>query len=331
MMKEIRIPLETFDLDGFINDTLHFLETVVSEECDPSYGITWVEAPGGYPHDGDQQGWDFRAKLMNEPVHLFFTFAFFSDDKIVDCADGNSYQCPWKNTGYCDPAQEEDDEADSIPFTVEDLVGYLVRVEEGTISVSSATSGAVLGMPPFRVDLLPDGDFLEQPLVNFVNRFVIRDVQEPTPEEAAQRWCEECQRSSASQKPSDMGQEMKERIKKLLREDAGKGFDIVILPETQFKDFSVVIDTRTEDCLKRTFSYWYSDRTKSLHDSYVFARGEVVAEEWKHSQTWGPKSRMNLERAAKLFWDALQEAKRELESEGRGVKLRLPEDQRGAP
>lgn len=171
-MKEIRIPMEKFDLDGFINETLRFLETVVSEECDPSYGITWVEAPGGYPYDGDTTGWDFRSKLMNESVYLFFPFASFFGEKLVGCADGNSYQCPWKNSGYWDPSQDEDDEGDELPFTVEDLVGYLVRVEDGTISIMSATSGPFAGMPPFRVDLLPGGDFLEQPLVDFVNRFI---------------------------------------------------------------------------------------------------------------------------------------------------------------
>jgi hypothetical protein len=331
-MKEIRIPLEMFNLDEFLNQTLRFLRTVVTEECDPSYGVTWVEAPGGYPHDGDQQGWDFRAKLMNEPVHLFFTFAFFSDDKVVDCADGNSYPCPWKNTGYWDPSQEEDDEEDdnSIPFTVQDLVGYLIRVEDGIISCSSATSRPFAGMPPFRVDLLPDGDFLEQPLVEFVNRFVIQDAQELTPEEAVQQLCEECQRRSATQKPSDMRQEMKESIKRLLGEDAGKGFDVVIGSVTEFKSFSAVIETRTQDCIKREYAYSYYERHKALRDTYLFARGEVIVEEWKHTQSWGPKSGMNLERATKMFWDALQEAKQEVESEGREVKLRFFEKQKCA-
>jgi hypothetical protein len=158
----------------------------------------------------------------------------------------------------------------------------------------------------------------------------MQDAQEPTPEEAAQQFCEECQRRSATQKPSDMRQEMKERIKKLFREDGGKGFDVVISPETQFKDFSVVIDTRTEDCIKRQYAYSYYERRKTLRDTYIFARGEVIVEEWQHSQSWGPKSGMNLERAEKLFWDVLKEAKQELENEGTEVKLRFLEDQRGA-
>ena len=184
--------------------------------------------------------------------------------------------------------------------------------------------------PPPTVDLLPDGGFLEQPLVEFVNGFVIQDAQEPTPEEAVQQLCEECQRRSATQKPSDMRQEMKERIKTLFREDAGKGFDVVIWPETQFKDFSVVIETRTQDCIKREYAYSYYERRKALRDTYLFARGEVIVEEWKHTQSWGPKSGMNLERAVKLFWDCLKEAKQEVESEGREVKLRFFENQKCA-
>lgn len=170
-MQEIRMPLQLFDLDGFIKETLEFLKTVVSEECDPSYAITWSSAPGGYPYDGDQKGWDFKSKLMNEPIYLFFPFAHFVEDKLVGCADGRFYQCPWKNTGYWDPA-DEGEEGDDIPFTVEDHVGYLVRVEDGTIIFSLATSGPFAGIPPIKVIPLSDGDFLAKPLIAFIKRFI---------------------------------------------------------------------------------------------------------------------------------------------------------------
>ncbi len=104
-------------------------------------------------------------------------------------------------------------------------------------------------------------------------------------------------------------------------EDDGKGCDVVITTGRRPQYFSAVIDSRTGDCLKRTFRYWYSDRTKSLTDTYVFARGEVVAEEWTHKQTWGPRTKMSYEEAAKLFWESLREAKQELECEGRKIKL----------
>ena len=64
-MKEMRIPLEWFDLDGFINETLKFLDRKVDH---PTLATTWVEAPGRRPHDENDENWDFRAKLLSEPV-----------------------------------------------------------------------------------------------------------------------------------------------------------------------------------------------------------------------------------------------------------------------
>jgi len=55
-MKDINVPVENFDLDGFIKKTMDFLKTQTSEEIDPSAAITWVESPGRGPHDEDEQG-----------------------------------------------------------------------------------------------------------------------------------------------------------------------------------------------------------------------------------------------------------------------------------
>src|SRR5208283_3244674 len=90
-MKDINVPLENFDLDGFINKTIHFLKTQSSEEVDPSAAITWVESPGRGPHDEGEQGWDFKAKLMEGEAFLFFPFASPGDPVELHCADGNSY------------------------------------------------------------------------------------------------------------------------------------------------------------------------------------------------------------------------------------------------
>jgi hypothetical protein len=328
-MQAKRIPLKKFDLDGFICETLRFLDGKANY---PTLAITWVEAPGRYPNDEADESWDFKAKLLTEAVYLFFPFALPDMEGSFDCADGRSYlvtASDFYREGDEGPAEEYDDNPDER-FAIEDIIGSLLRVDGHEMTMNLAICPLSGCIPPPTIDLLPEGHFIEQKLMDFVNRFVIRDSQEVDSAETVQRLCEVCQRRSATQKPSDMKQEMKERIKTLFREDAGKGFDVVIWPETQFKDFSVVIDTRTEDCIKRQYAYSYYERRKTLRDTYVFARGEVVAEEWEHSQTWGPKSGMNLERATKMFWDALQEAKRELESQGREVKLRFLEDQREA-
>jgi hypothetical protein len=321
-MQEIRMPLGWFDLDGFINKTLSFLDGKVNY---PTLAITWAEAPGRCPNDETDENWDFRSKLLNEPVYVFFPLALPDMEGSFKCADGTSYLVRARDLDEEyneDPAEECEEDSDER-FVIEDIIGALLRVDGNEMTVNLAVCPLSGCIPPPTIDLLDEGHFLEQLIVDFVNRFVIRDAQEPNPEEAVQRLCEECQRRSAAQKPTDMKQEMKQGIKTFFREDAGKGFDVVIMPETPFKDFSVVIDTRTEDCIKRQYAYSYYDRRKALKDTYVFARGEVIVEEWKHTQGWGPKSGMNRERAVKLFWECLKEAKQELESEGIKVELRF--------
>ena len=45
-MKEIRIPLEQFDLEGFLDRTVEFLREWWSTEVDPTYGIISVQGLG---------------------------------------------------------------------------------------------------------------------------------------------------------------------------------------------------------------------------------------------------------------------------------------------
>jgi hypothetical protein len=172
-MREIRIPLENFHLDGFISKTLRFLDSKVNY---PTLAITWVDAPGRIPNDETDENWDFRSKLFNEPVFLFFPFAIPDLEGSFDCADGRSYKDPWDAMQGLDEGEEEpedeDRKTDDRPFFGETLVGYLIRVEEGTIGLTSAVCAMCGCCPPPTVDLLPDGGFLEKPLVDFVSLFM---------------------------------------------------------------------------------------------------------------------------------------------------------------
>src|SRR5208283_5038098 len=121
-MKDINVPVENFDLDGFINKTMDFLKTQTSEEINPSAAITWVESPDRCPHDEGEQGWDFRSKLLEGKVFLFFPFGFSDLEGSFDCADGNSYR---DKSGEGESAENEDDER----LFGDGIIGYLVRVE----------------------------------------------------------------------------------------------------------------------------------------------------------------------------------------------------------
>jgi hypothetical protein len=175
-MKEICIPLERFDLDGFIYGTLNFLQTQVSG--DPTSCITWVEAPGRCPNDEGNRGWDFRSKLLTKPVYLFFPFAIPDLEGSFDCADDQSYMDPWddqnRSVGSEAEQEYEDEDSDEGPFFGDALVGYLIQVNEEMIHIASAICAMCGCCPPPTVDLLPNGGFLEIPLVTFINRFIKR-------------------------------------------------------------------------------------------------------------------------------------------------------------
>jgi hypothetical protein len=161
-MKEIRVSLDKFDLDGFIGKVLDYLKPLVSESVDPCCAISWVEAPGRYPHDADEHGWDFRSRLLNDRVFLFFPFAYPDYRGSFNCADGGCYRVP----------VEDEDEYDDQFLVEEDVVGYLVRVSDGVISIASAICPLSGSIPPATIDLLPDCKELEQPMIDFIQGFM---------------------------------------------------------------------------------------------------------------------------------------------------------------
>jgi len=167
-MKHIHMPLEKFDLDGFINKTISFIEAQISKKIDPSAAIVWVEAPGRGPYDEGDHGWDFKAKLMEGEVFLLFPFALPGDSIELHCADGKSY-----NISSDSPDDEESEEGVYVDTFFDATIGYLVRVDNGTISLSSAICPIPGGCGPFaRVNLYPDAGVLEQPMTEFIQGFI---------------------------------------------------------------------------------------------------------------------------------------------------------------
>ena len=164
-MKDINVPLENFDLDGFINKTMDFLKAQASEDLDPSGSIYWVESPGRCPHDEGEKGWDFRSKLLEGKVFLFFPFGFSDLEGSFDCADGNSYT---DRSGEAESAEDEDDDC----LCGDDIIGYLARVNDGSISIQFAICALAVCLPPPTVDLLTDCRVLEQPITQFIQGFV---------------------------------------------------------------------------------------------------------------------------------------------------------------
>jgi|GEM_PF-514550 len=171
-MKEIQISLEEFDLEALLETTVQFLKEQVSPEVDPTYGIVWVQSNDDVPVFGPESGWDVPSGLKKEGKIVFFPFARADADGTFTCADGNTYGAA--------PDDEESD--DYMLIGMEDSIGFLVQVKDGTVIINSAihAGGACPGPPP-SIDLSPDCGVLEKPMEKFIKDLVRSDRSDIEP------------------------------------------------------------------------------------------------------------------------------------------------------
>jgi hypothetical protein len=162
-MKEIRLPLEKFDLKALLKRTTRFLKDQVSPEVDPTYPIVWIQSLEDVPVFGPESGWDVLSALADEGKRVFFPFAFTDVDGTLTCADGNTYG----------PAPDDEDSVDEVIIGIEDSVGFLVQVSEGYVTLNSAVhgGGGCTGPAP-GVDLYPNCGVLEEPMNDFIGVFL---------------------------------------------------------------------------------------------------------------------------------------------------------------
>ena len=162
-MRQIHIPLEYFDIEAFLNETIDYLKKQVSPEVDPTYGIVWVESPGDVPVYGPENGRDVAAAIKEERKMVFFPFAYADQDGLFVCSDGNSYKA----------TDDEEDSEHGIRIGLEDSLGFLIKIEGDRVVINSAIhAGGVCPGPLASVDLCGDCGALEEPMTKFVERFV---------------------------------------------------------------------------------------------------------------------------------------------------------------
>ncbi len=106
---------------------------------------------------------DVLKALREEGKKVFFPFAYADVDGTLNCADGNTYR----------PASGHQDSPEELFVGLEDSVGYLVQVQDGTVTIDSAihAGGGCPGPAP-RVDLYPDCGVLDGPMENFIRGFI---------------------------------------------------------------------------------------------------------------------------------------------------------------
>lgn len=162
-MKEIRIPLEEFALEAFLDRTVEFLSERMSSEVDPTFAIVWVQSLGDVPIFALESGWDVLKALREEGKKVFFPFAYTDVDGTLTCADGNTYG----------PAPDDEGSARELLIGLEDTVGYLVQVQDGAVNIYSAihTGGGCPGPAP-RVGLRSSCGILDGPMDKFIRGFI---------------------------------------------------------------------------------------------------------------------------------------------------------------
>jgi hypothetical protein len=167
LMKEIRIALEAFDLEAFLERTLEFLREWIAPEADPIHLIARVQSMGEAPVFGPASGWSVISGLT-EGEMVFFPFAYTDGDRLY-CADRIELLLFSIDIKY----------GHEMFIGLEDSIGYLVQIKDRTVLVNSAicTDEGSLGSAP-RIDLYPNSGFLEKSMESFIRGFTCGDEAE---------------------------------------------------------------------------------------------------------------------------------------------------------
>lgn len=156
-MKQKQVAFADFDLKSFINTTLIWLKTQVSDEVDPSYAIVKISASGDSPEFGPESGRsNFQEELENGQL-LFFPFSSSNIGEPVECIDGKS--------------REIDYESD-FGMGDSDCVGFLIGLKKGILYINSAIhAGGCCPGPGPSVDII-DCDIFDNGMEKFINKFI---------------------------------------------------------------------------------------------------------------------------------------------------------------
>ena len=155
-MKEIRVPIEKFNFNKFVDDYIKFAPEVVNTD----YAVAIIEKSGDAPEFVD----DFEDKkellnLLNQGKALFF---MFSDVNVgqgdIACADGNEV--------------EIDEDSDFNLIGEVDCVGFLISKKNEEFIIKSAIhyGGSFPGSKE-SIDIETDCDIFEAPMQKYIESF----------------------------------------------------------------------------------------------------------------------------------------------------------------
>jgi hypothetical protein len=168
---EMSIPLGKFDFNGLVQKTLDFAEDCLAS---PYFAIPWTVGQKSEPHYGKDEGdetypddipleadRDYYNEMVCEGKSLFFTFTASNVGEPVECADGKAYG----NEG-------EDDGDEELGIGEGDSFGFLLKYQNGLITVSSASSFGGDCMRGPEIEKTEDCGIFERPMEKFINKFI---------------------------------------------------------------------------------------------------------------------------------------------------------------
>ena len=163
IVKELKMPVEKFDAEGFVADIMNFLKSQQIGGDESEVVIAEVEEDGATPKWGDTiPGRNIVKELLQDEKALFFTFSGTDDGDPVPCADGKSYQVSY----------EEDDEVFECLGEGE-VVGYVLKVSQGELSIKSVIHGpGVTCCQAPSVSYIEDAGPFEQAMTDYVKRLI---------------------------------------------------------------------------------------------------------------------------------------------------------------
>lgn len=165
-MIEMKIPVQKFDAKGFVADILRFLKEEGIGGENPESVIAEVMEDGSTPYWGDIiPNRDILHELLGAGKPLFFTFSNTNVGDPIACADGKSIQL--------DDEDEEDEEESQFYIGETEVVGFVLQVLEGDLTIQTVVHGPGAGCSQApSVEEIEDAGPFERGMTEYVNRFI---------------------------------------------------------------------------------------------------------------------------------------------------------------
>jgi hypothetical protein len=160
------MPLNTFDLTGFIGRTVNFVRELGTGNPAPITAIPVVEGngltPNLYENATDRTLHD---ELVKENKAIYFPFSSSNTGHPVLCADGRKYSVP-------KPEDKEKLESGALTMDSTESVGFIVKVSDKELSIQFAKH--FIGNAEFRasVEILKHVGEFETGMMAFLETFI---------------------------------------------------------------------------------------------------------------------------------------------------------------